>query len=310
MSDSNKHLINQAAVYTVEELISIFRQSSEKIAALHTYSSSDFKVLTNHIRRYYEQATTIFGTMAELSAGLTYQEQHVSRQAEDSLKDISNIVTKLQYHDIIRQQLEHIQQTNNTIVDQLLTGSEVSTVSMSGFDNKYLSIIPDIARLHVAQLTHTNLKYQNTFADIKATLQSIGKHSEAVADICTLLTSLSESSKTTDPEHIQPEKIRELASRLSLDINVSLEQIRHCESFEVMVKDINSQLASLFPAQVNKSAKTLTEEEKTILTQLKELYTMESERIVHDMALGKKQLSKANLKKMNEPDADNNLELF
>lgn len=308
MSDNNKHLINQATAPSVEELISIFRQSSEKISTLHTYSSSDFKVLRDHIRRYYEQATTIFGTMSELAAGLTTQEQYVSRQAEDSLKDISSIVTKLQFHDIIRQQLEHIEQTNNTIVIEL-QGSADTTNPQQGPHNHYLSIIPEIARLHVAQLTHTNLEYQSTFAVIKATLQSIGGHSKAIADICTLLTSVDEA-KNAETESVQPQAIRELANKLSIDIEASLIQIKYCESFEKLVKEINGQLNALCSLTIVKSAKKLTAEESTVLTQLKQLYTMESERIVHDMALSKKHLSKAKLKNINPTDTDNNLELF
>src|SRR5687767_12568572 len=111
MSDSNTHFNNRnPTVFTAEELVAIFRQSSEKISILHAYSYDDFTALSGHIRAYYRQAAAIVEIISGWNPPQVSPGKSMAEQAEESLNNISSIVTKLQFHDIIRQQLEHIQQ--------------------------------------------------------------------------------------------------------------------------------------------------------------------------------------------------------
>jgi hypothetical protein len=294
MSDSNTYFNEKnATVFSAEELVAIFRRSNEKIAALHTYSSDDFNELSHHIRNYYQQATDILENISRLDGAARSSEKNVTVQAQESLRNISAIVTKLQFHDIIRQQLEHIQQTNDCIIEELLSVSRQHVRTHARETYKYLSLVPDIARLHVAQLTHTNKEYQEAFADIKASLQSIRQQTDTIAGAYTALHT---------PAN-QPEGIIRLAHTLSSAINESLTQIRHCEAFEQTIEEINQNLTGLI-SQNDRNKEHADTSENKLITQLKDLYTMESERIVHEQAFGKNPVAPT------RNETDDNLELF
>jgi hypothetical protein len=299
MSDSNTYFNDtNPTVFSAAELVAIFRQSGEKIAALHKYSYEDFSTLSQHIREYYRQAATIVDTISRWHISDLSLDKHVAGQAEKSLKNISSIVTKLQFHDIIRQKLEHIQQTNESIIEELLTVSRQHVRSQAREIYKYLSIVPDIARLHIAQLTHTNIEYQNAFADIKANLQSILDQTAAISDA---YTELNTSANQDASHHLQN---LTLTDKFCSDINKALEQIKNCEAFEKRIDEINKNLSLLLPHATSAKDDSAPSENKMI-AHLRNLYTMESERIIHEQVLGKDPVTGTS-----STESDDNLELF
>jgi hypothetical protein len=290
----------------VEELVGIFRQLSDKITRLHEYSSKDFKALSSRIREYYGQATTIFQTVSQLASIVSNQERSLSLHAEESLKDISSIVTKLQFHDIVSQKLEHIQQINQDIIDELLALPQGIITPQDAQANKYIPLMSDIARLHAAQLNHTNAEYQHAFAEIRINLQSIRNKTDIISQNCSAFFNLLQNKKNSgSPKQTKPEEIIKLADKLSAEISNSLTAIKHCEAFEKLVDEINSKLKTIFPDSLTEKPEQSSEEKKAILKQLEGLYTMETERIVHNQVFKKDMANKEN-----KNEADENLELF
>jgi exonuclease VII large subunit len=301
MSDSNTYFNDRnPTVFTAEELVAIFRRSSEKIATLHAYSYADFTALSGHIRAYYRQAAAMVETISKWNAPEVSLGKSMVAQAQESLKNISSIVTKLQFHDIIRQQLEHIQQTNESIIEELIQVTRQHVRSHARETYKYLSIVPDIARLHVAQLAHTNKEYQNAFADIKASLEAIWVQTTAIAGSCIAHNQI--ASTTQDRHH--PAQIILLADTLSSAISRSLEQIKNCESFDKLTSEITDSLTVLIPHAALPKDYSASEENKMI-THLKNLYTMKSERMVHEQAFGKDPVVN-----ISHTETDDNVELF
>ncbi|QHT68140.1 hypothetical protein GXP67_16575 [Rhodocytophaga rosea] len=299
MPDSNTYFNDtNPTVFSAAELVAIFRQSGEKIATLHVYSYEDFSALSQHIREYYRQANTIVDTISRWLTSDLSPEKNIAAQAEKSLKNISSIVTKLQFHDIIRQKLEHIQQTNESIIEELLTVSRQHVRSQAREIYRYLSIVPDIARLHIAQLTHTNKEYQHAFADIKADLQSILDQTITVSQAYTEFNS---SANQDASQHLQ--NLR-LTDKFCSDINKALEQIKNCEAFEKRIEEINENLSILLPHAASSKDNSASTENKMI-AHLRNLYTMESERIIHEQVLGKDPVTGTS-----SPESDDNLELF
>jgi hypothetical protein len=305
MSDSNTHFNDRnPTVFSAEELVAIFRTLREKIATLQAYSYDDFSVLSYHIRTYYQQAAAIFDTISAWKAPDLSQEKNVAREAEKSLKNISSIVTKLQFHDIIRQQLEHIQQTNECIIEELLLVSRQHVRSHAGETYKYLTVVPDIARLHVAQLTHTNKEYQNAFSEIKANLQSIRHQTAMISGTYVAIPNPIQNKITAaNQDFNQPQQIIKLADKLNSDISHSLAQLKNCVSFDKIIGEITENLALLIPPSTPPKDTSATENK--MITHLKNLYTMESERIVYEQALGKDPVADTT-----HTETDDNLELF
>lgn len=91
------------------------------------------------------------------------QATKLSKDTEESFRGIGRIITNLQYHDIIRQKMEHIQQAHKEIVKELLTLEKKNNQDAI---IKYISQIPEIAELQVAQLIYTNKEYQQAIENI------------------------------------------------------------------------------------------------------------------------------------------------
>lgn len=97
---------------------------------------------------------------------------------------IEQIITNLQYQDIIKQRIEHIQQTHQEIISKLVTLEN---------DNKKVNIhdqakiflqIRDIAGLQAAQLIHVNKVYQKALEVITQMFNELGRNIATIANVC------------------------------------------------------------------------------------------------------------------------------
>ena len=91
----------------------------------------------------------------------------ISKDAELCLDDINKLATNIQIHDLVRQRLEHIDQ----VYEQLL--HELASSEDKGFTPKYLSMIPELARLHIAQLDSIKKECLTAFSVIRNVLNTI-----------------------------------------------------------------------------------------------------------------------------------------
>lgn len=108
----------------------------------------------------------------------------LTKKTEDYFENVSKIVTNLQYHDIIRQKMEHVQLTHKEIIDELneFDFSESST-ELADHTKKFLKI-RDIAGIQVAQLIHTNQEYQEAIEKITMNFLEIGDDMKSIAAMC------------------------------------------------------------------------------------------------------------------------------
>lgn len=302
MAESNNHnKINFShSEYSVPELINVFQQCSEKINLLHQHSSEDFKALNIAIRNHYKQVFAIHQTVTQIAAGVDPNTSLLPKDTEDSLVYISNIITNLQFDDIIRQKLEHIQQTIHDIIYEL-DAVQQKTDDRDSQPVKYLSILSEITKLHAAQLIQTNQDYQQAFAGIKANLSSVQQSTTLIArDINAKLAQHESSDIKAKLGYINM-----LSGQLSSQISCSMVEIKYCESFAHEVGEINKHMQKIFSGWI---AGIKSQSQLEILNQLEELYTMESERAVHHKVLD----VESDITKAQEDGSlsDDNLELF
>jgi hypothetical protein len=303
MAESNHPLYSHFShsEYSVPELIHVFQQCSEKINILHQHSSEDFRALNVAIRNHYKQVSAIHQTVSQIAAGLNPDNILLPKETADSLAYISNIITNLQFDDIIRQKLEHIQQTIHDIINEL-DAIQQKSYNPDSQPLKYLSILSEITKLHAAQLNQTNQDYQKAFAGIKADLEGVQQNSIVIAK--TINTLLIQQYSADLKEKLA--YINMLSDQLSAQINCSLLEIKYCASFALEVKEINIHMQTVFSGWME-GIKSHTETE--VLLQLQKLYTMESERAVHHKVLNIKE-DIDNIQDCNSEAADDNLELF
>lgn len=104
------------------------------------------------------------------------------RAKSDSVaKSIADVITSLQYQDIIRQKMEHIQQAHVKLLDDLL---KIDLQEATNAWTQVLVQVRDIAALQAAQLLATNKEYQTAIETIALHFRTIAKEMTSVASIC------------------------------------------------------------------------------------------------------------------------------
>jgi hypothetical protein len=159
-------------------------QNSNDLLAEIRYSSA---LLDNK----YEEATQLVPKLTE------------STQSTSS--SIAKIITNLQYQDIIRQKIDHIQQTHKEILKELKEIKEDDNDQAKlELRLKYYIQIRDIAGLQSSQLIHTNKEYQKAIEIITSKFLEVGRDMNQISELCHLI-----SGSTSNKKYSHFDEIRE-----------------------------------------------------------------------------------------------------
>ena len=112
----------------------------------------------------------------------------LTKRTESYFDSVNKIIMNLQYHDIIRQKMEHVQATHKNIINELssmgsLTPHSDGSIDMSENAKQFLQI-RDIAGVQVAQLINTNKEYQKAFAVIMRKFWDISEDMSVISQLC------------------------------------------------------------------------------------------------------------------------------
>jgi hypothetical protein len=141
--------------------ILIFNDILKKLEALQ----SDFEIIEKHNKETLNQKNAV---------------EKISQNCKSS---VGSIITNLQYHDIIRQKMEHIQQTHKLIIDEIHENNDSDKTPSQKQSNPFFLQIPQIIEIQTAQLLHTNKDYQNAIDHISKKMIEIGQDMTAIARI-------------------------------------------------------------------------------------------------------------------------------
>lgn len=113
----------------------------------------------------------------------------LSENTQNTSNSIAKIITNLQYQDIIRQKIDHIQQTHKDILKELSSIRE-ATDQETDINNRVKCFIQirDIAGLQAAQLIHANKEYQKAIEIISGKFLEVGNDMMNISDLCHQLT--------------------------------------------------------------------------------------------------------------------------
>ncbi|MFW5821513.1 MAG: hypothetical protein ACOCWA_09490 [Bacteroidota bacterium] len=106
----------------------------------------------------------------------------LKEKMDNSRNSIGNIITHIQYHDIIRQKIEHIQSTHQKIIKDL-ENNEISDGPSEDLVEKRFSMISDIAGLQSAQLILISKEYQKALEVISQNFQTIANDLTSVSTL-------------------------------------------------------------------------------------------------------------------------------
>ncbi len=204
----------------------------------------------------------------------------LTEKTENSSAGIAKIITSLQYHDIIRQKIEHIQTTQKEILSELKQlDNKESEQTRLHIQAKTFMKIRDIAGLQAAQLLHANKEYQVAIENITNRFVEIGDNTATISTLCLELSIYSEGSEATLFDEIR--KNLEDANKLAINFSHGSKQFEkyllvfYTEFTKVVnsfneINSLDKKLDSLI-AKTLSDAQSSAENETPTIQQIKNL---------------------------------------
>jgi len=143
-----------------------FNAEREDIANILNRLKAEVEAYTNHYNKIREHLPAI------------------KTETDRSAENISGIITNLQYQDIIKQKMEHIQQTHKQLLEESGALDDPLQEDTDETKARYFIRIRDVAGLQAAQLMHTNKEYQSAIQKISDKFLEIGQSMTRVSALC------------------------------------------------------------------------------------------------------------------------------
>jgi prefoldin subunit 5 len=169
-----------------ESIVDSLKDATEKLYKLLNQLIKKSNKSFEELRQIKDKGEINFpGLLVEIKSGLIiiekkYEENrsvipHIKNNIEDLDTNNTEIIKKLQYHDIIRQKMEHIQQAHKDLIYDLKEFSDDNPEKhVLSKKAKYYMRIRDISGLQAAQLIHVTREYQSAIEVITDSFNSIG----------------------------------------------------------------------------------------------------------------------------------------
>ena len=151
---------------------------------------NEFKLTTILLDRQFNEALQLVPRLSESTTNTS--------------TSIDKIITNLQYQDIIRQKIDHIQQTHRDILKKINDIKE-SDNEETNLENKlkWFIQIRDIAGLQAAQLIHANKEYQKAIEIISEKFLEVGNNMTSISELCMNLAGNQNGSSVTYIEEVK-----------------------------------------------------------------------------------------------------------
>ncbi|HEY4787246.1 MAG TPA: hypothetical protein VIH57_14405, partial [Bacteroidales bacterium] len=201
---------NELIVLTKSFFIEFYKHSTQFKEAVKTFNEQLTQQRDRNIQHINEITTEITH-----STNLYDQKNReaiqlvpkLSENTQNTSNSIAKIITNLQYQDIIRQKIDHIQQTHKDILKELNEIEESDNEELNVKNRvKCFMQIRDVAGLQAAQLIHANKEYQKAIEVISGNFLEVGNDMNNIAALCHQLTGNSNSINVSHLDEIR-EKI-------------------------------------------------------------------------------------------------------
>ena len=120
------------------------------------------------ISKYFDLAETFVDGEKRSNSSLAALTIAVENDSRICLDSIGSLTTNIQMHDLVRQRIEHIDYIYETIIDELNGSGDADATSLI-----FLPIVPELARLHIAQLESAKEECLGAFFTIRDVLNTI-----------------------------------------------------------------------------------------------------------------------------------------
>ncbi|PLX17953.1 MAG: hypothetical protein C0599_12970 [Salinivirgaceae bacterium] len=210
----NQGLIGKKAHIETKKLIEDLTAKIEQIQVEIPIIAKDVDSLKNNYSNAIDKATSarrliemdLYEDIDLLNKQISFIEKgirnsksiksQVEQKNQEGFQNLNQIITNLQYHDIIRQKIEHIQDTHKNILEELNTLEKQENIIQQGL--KYIKQIPGITEIQAGQLILTNKEYQGAIENISKKLLDTSNTMEDVNNLSYSIFKLEDSNFTTD----------------------------------------------------------------------------------------------------------------
>ncbi len=180
----------------VEEKIKKIKLLSERISKSVNHLRKISKITYSNFSQVKNQSEiNIEALLLSVRSGISSIEKKYTNNKEcipkirittdKSESSISDIIKKLQYQDIIKQKMEHIQQTHRDLISELNKFENLSNDEKHLNDKaKFFLRIRDIAGLQAAQLIQANKEYQSALNIIVNNFMQVGDNMKVISEMC------------------------------------------------------------------------------------------------------------------------------
>jgi len=277
-------------IFTWEKFVKYIRTLLPSLEKNLDEIKEDLYTTISKSKLFHERNRTNFKSLVKELESCLQMVEHKNTEARDGLpelthktdnasKSISNIITHLQYHDIIWQKFDHIKITHTKIISDLqhdLTDNVED--NMSNFIR-----VADISELQAAQLILINKEYQSAIEVIIRSFQQIALDLTSASNISY---DFSFDNKTSEINLINQIKNKLDEGLMVLDLNSYNELLKEHNSivgkimkFSEEMKEIENKLSEL---KLDKASKTGSgsdneQEEATKKRSLSQILSMASD---------------------------------
>lgn len=143
-----------------------------------------YSQLNQQINLILDQVHTAIVLFADKQQEVSRRLPSLKTLTEQISESIANIITNLQYHDIIRQKIEHVQTSHRTLL-QNLSDFDINNENQH---LDYLSKIRDLANIQAALLVRANKEYQRAIELITEKFRAISDDMSNISNLCKDLT--------------------------------------------------------------------------------------------------------------------------
>ncbi|GEM_PF-3452284 len=155
------------------------------IKSLYNKLSAIKKDFLGNLIQNIEKAQNDLNVIEKHNKNAIKSSEQLNELSKQCSANVESIITNLQYHDIIRQKMEHIQKTHQLIIDELnslnKTNEEEKKEASKIFS--YVIQIPQISEIQTAQLLHANKEFQDAIDLITGKMNEIGQNMSQAAKI-------------------------------------------------------------------------------------------------------------------------------
>lgn len=237
MSKEQYHI----SAYVANQYSSLFKSLNQKIDTLYEHLNNDFLVTTNKVKKY--------NTVAREKIASGKLNPELREKVISAVKSFDSIIIELQYHDIIRQKLEHIYAVELALSREFSTiYAQQQAIGIAHFT----LVLYDIIKLSYNQMLQVKEDYLLASNKIQRILRQLW------AD-------------------------RDISKTLQLFLFNTAENLRNVlEAMDLIIKMHDKLRAERRAFEVE-----ISEEQRlAILNEVKQTYTMDSEREIFNTTFG------------------------